>query len=160
MGSKSFLEKMLGKAKYGMVAVLAAGIIAGAGSLAYAKEINNEGWPLPDETQYFRLSDPVVKEIPCEYKDQKLNVDVKIESYVSSMNSLKMYVKYSFEDKAYMYVIMEPENGAPKMTVLADTDGNGSLETKYDPEKDGEEFKKDGLIPEWILEKVIKETTN
>lgn len=127
----------------------------GVFDLAYAKEISNEGWPLPDETQYLRLTDPSIRGIACEYKGQKVNVNVKIEPYVNVNSLLKSYVKYSFEDRAYMYVIMEPANDAIKTTILADVDGNGSLETKYDVEKDEEEFKKDGFIPRWILEKVM-----
>ncbi len=33
------------------LAVLVAGAMIGIGGIAYAKEINNEGWPLPDESQ-------------------------------------------------------------------------------------------------------------
>lgn len=138
------------------LAVLLAGAFLGAGSMAYAKEINNEGWPVPDETKYLKAGEEV-EEFSCKYKNKDVTVEIKVESY-ANLNG-QVFEKYVFEDKVFMYAILEPGEGHSfHGKVIMDRDGNGSLETLYDfvRAEDEEEFENDGSIPEWILEKVAR----
>lgn len=146
------LEKISKKTKTGL-AVLAAGtMICG---VAYAKEINNEGWPLPDKAEHIQLAEPYIENVSCKYQDKTLTVKVKVESYMMSEN--KAYQKYSFEDQVFMYAIIKCESGHVfHITVLADRDGNGSIESKYVDKEIEEELEKEGLIPEWVVEKAAK----
>lgn len=144
-------EKIEKKAKTGL-AVLVAGALLGIGGIAYAKEINNEGWTLPDESQYLKMGEETEK-FSCKYKDEDIVVELKVESY-ANFNG-QGYKKYTFEDKTFMYAKIEPGEGHSfKVEVLMDRDGNGSLETKYDlnKEADEEEFDNEG-VPEWVLER-------
>ncbi len=147
-------EKIQDKTKKGL-AIIVAGAIIGIGGISYAKEINDNGWPLPDESQYLKMGEDTEK-FSCKYKDKDIVVEAKVESY-ASFNG-QGYKKYSFENKTFMYAKIGPGEGHSfKVEVLMDRDGNGSLETKYDlnKETDEEEFDNEG-IPEWVLEKSVQ----
>jgi len=137
------------------LAVLVAGAMIGIGGMAYAKEINDKGWPLPDESQYLKMGEETQK-LSCKYKDKDVIVEFEVESY-ANLNG-QGYKKYSFGDKTLMYAKIEPGEGHSfKVEVLMDRDGNGSMETKYDlnKEADEEEFDNEGM-PEWVLDKAEK----
>lgn len=150
------LEKIIKKSKIGL-AVLAVGAMING--IAYAKEINDKGWPLPDETKDYQLRQIFTTEIPYEYKGKPVLLKIQEERYASIPESndasgVKIYKKWSFENQAFMYIILEQKehSDAYDLTVLVDRDGNGSMETKY---TDAEELEQDG-IPEWVLEKAVK----
>jgi hypothetical protein len=146
------LSEKLKSVKTGLAVLVAGAMITG---VAYAKEINNEGWPVPDDSQYSKLNEET-KEFSCKYGDKEIILELKVESYANMDGN--GYNKYIFEDKAFMYAKIGPGEGHSfKVEVLMDRDGNGSLETKYDLTKpaDEKEFDKEG-IPEWVIEKTIQ----
>ena len=146
------LSEKLKSVKTGLAVLVAGAMISG---IAYAKEINNEGWPLPDKAEHTQLAEPYIENFSCKYQDKTLTVKVKIESYMMSEN--KAYQKYSFEDQVFMYAIIKCESGHVfHITVLADRDGNGSIETKYTNKEITEELEKEGIIPGWIIKKTIE----
>lgn len=146
------LEKIGKKTKTGLAVLVTGALLSG---VAYAKEINNEGWPLPDESQYLKMREETEK-FSCKYGDKDIILEFKVGSY-ANFNG-QGYKKYTFEDKTFMYATIEQGEGHSfKVEVLMDRDGNGSLETKYDlnKETDEKEFDNEG-IPEWIIEKTVK----
>lgn len=156
---KSFLEKTLGKAKKSL-AVLVAGAMLGIGGIAYAKDINKEGWPLPDKTKYNLIEEPIIEEIEYEHEGKTIYFKAKIEHYANtpqkeSIPRYKEYKTLSFEGQTFMYIILESKGtlGAYDLTILTDRDGDGLMETKY---TDAEEFGKDDYLPRWVLEKLVK----
>lgn len=143
------LEKIVKKTKTGL-AVLAAGTMISG--VAYAKEINNEGWSVPDDSKYSKLREDI-REFSCNYKGKCVVIKVGIESYASlNEQGYSRYYKYSFEGKTFMYDTLEAGGGLRlKMEILIDQDGNGSLETKYVGRETDEKL--DAMIPEWVLDK-------
>ncbi len=143
------------------LAVLAAGAMISG--VAYAKEINDKGWPVPDETKDYQLGQTFTTEIPCEYKGKPVLLKIQEERYASIPESndasgVKIYKKWSFENQVFMYIILEQKehSDAYELTVLVDRDGNGSMETKYKNEEITDELEKEGLIPKWVIEKTIE----
>jgi len=154
------LSEKLKSLKTGL-AVLAAGAMIT--SVAYAKEIKNEGWPIPDEKGYTSFGESRTEYVECDYQDKKITVKIKAESYINNpFNKVKAFMKYSFEDKTFMYVIIEAKGNtdALDMTVLADRDGNGTLETKYVNQEIEDELEEEGVIPQWIIDKTVQDLKN
>lgn len=148
------LSEKLKNVKTGLAVLVAGAMISG---IAYAKEINNEGWTVPDDKEYSLLVEPEMEDFSCKYQGKTITVKVKTESYVNVAKN-KVYEKYSFEGKTFMYLTLESEGNsyAFKVTALADRDGNGSMETKYVNDEIVDELEKEGLIPEWVIKKTVE----
>lgn len=149
------LSEKLKSVKTGLAVLVAGAMISG---VAYAKEIKDEGWSLPDKTKYYQFGEPTIKEVQYEHEGKTLILEIQEEGYAGIPESqdaeTKIYKKFSFENQAFMYVILQQKghSDAYDLTVLVDRDGNGSMETKY---TDSTELEKDG-IPEWVLDKAEK----
>ncbi len=147
----SLFEKIQNKTKKGL-AVLVAGAMLSLVGAAYAKEINQEGWPLPEGQKYSKV-DEYPREFYCEYGSREVTVEVNVEEYADDKGN--GYTKYFFEGKVFFCTVLTYLRGRDyKVDFLLDRDGNGSLETKYEitKEEERQEYNRE-LFPEWVLEK-------
>lgn len=145
------MNKIGRKTKAGL-AVLVGGAILGLGGMANAKEINEEGWPLPDQTEEYKWYGHYHSTLSGEYQGKQIEAKIVVEMYITE-DGKKFCEKLKLLDGTpFLYSVEETQSIG---YVLFDRDGNGTFETKYLIPGDEDEIQKDGL-PEWVFKKLLE----
>lgn len=131
------------------LSVLALSILIGSG-ICYSKEVNSQGYKVPD------LSNATfVKERYDDLTDKIEGKETQVEQYKLG-NPERIVSKVSINEKVFLYGVSNHETG--EIYAIADMDGDGIFETRYDEKdltytsKEKKDFPtKKELPPEWVL---------
>lgn len=129
--------------------VFALSVIIGSG-VCYSKEINLQGYQIPDLSQ--------AEKVGTRYDDLTDKIEGKetrVDQYKLE-NPERIVSKVSINEKVFLYGVSNHETG--EIYAIADMDGNGTFETRYNENdlkytsKEKKDFPaKKELPPEWVL---------